>query len=69
MELRVHAGARATKDLDTVFREGIEAVADPSIRRFGPGTATSPRGGLSSSQSVTQVRSVATSSWPTAVAR
>jgi hypothetical protein len=44
MELRVDSGARATKDLDTAFRESMEAVADhldPAIRAgHGDFTAT-----------------------------
>jgi Nucleotidyl transferase AbiEii toxin, Type IV TA system len=44
MELRVDSGARATKDLDTAFRESMEAVADhldPALRAgHGDFTAT-----------------------------
>jgi len=44
MELRIDTGARATKDLDTAFREGIEVVADhldPALRTgHGDFTAT-----------------------------
>lgn len=43
MELRIDTGARATKDLDTAFRESIEAVAehlDPVLRAgYGEFTA------------------------------
>lgn len=44
MELRVDSGARATKDLDTAFRESMEAVTDhldPALRAgHGDFTAT-----------------------------
>lgn len=44
MELRVNSGGRATKDLDTAFRESMEAVADhldPALRAgHGDFTAT-----------------------------
>ncbi len=44
MELRVDSGAQATKDLDTAFRESMEAVADhldPALRAgHGDFTAT-----------------------------
>ncbi|MBA2471928.1 MAG: nucleotidyl transferase AbiEii/AbiGii toxin family protein [Pseudonocardiales bacterium] len=45
MELRVDVGARATKDLDTAFRENIEAVTDhldPALRA-GHGDFTARR--------------------------
>lgn len=45
MELRVDAGARATKDLDTAFRESMEVVADhldPALR-VGHGDFTATR--------------------------
>lgn len=44
MELRVDSGARATKDLDTAFRESMDAVSDhldPALRAgHGDFTAT-----------------------------
>lgn len=69
MELRMDAGARATKDLDTAFRESIDAITAHLDRRSEPAMESSLPLGRNSRRSRTRAHFVVTSSWPTGPSR